>query len=228
MHHHRQAADLRFRVGRSGAHQSRDGRDPAWRPARKQQRHARAPNRRAPRPVVPGQRRRPRADRRRLPGRPRRDRRWPCTFSACVRAPASRSNAYQYSARETAPGAYYEPPAFDGVVPAPLRQPARWANSHDFSMRTLAYHEGIPGHHFQIGVSRAWKGRCSASCCRSPHLPKLGAVCRAARVRDGLPAHAARQPRPLTGRDVPRRASGGHFTGMRDQRSTRDGDRLPD
>ncbi len=48
-------------------------------------------------------------------------------------------------------GAYYEPPALDGSRPGRF-----FANLHDvketprFSMKTLAYHEAIPGHHFQI------------------------------------------------------------------------------
>ena len=48
-------------------------------------------------------------------------------------------------------GAYYEQPALDGSRPGRF-----FANLHDvketprFSMKTLAYHEAIPGHHFQI------------------------------------------------------------------------------
>ncbi len=53
----------------------------------------------------------------------------------------------------TAPGAYYEQPALDGSRPGtffanvwdPGRTP-RWA------MPTLAYHEGIPGHHLQLSL----------------------------------------------------------------------------
>lgn len=50
----------------------------------------------------------------------------------------------------TAPGAYYETPAMDGSRPGVfyinLRNTAEVAR---FGMRTLAYHEAIPGHHFQ-------------------------------------------------------------------------------
>ncbi len=59
----------------------------------------------------------------------------------------------------TAPGAYYEPGALDGSRPgvfyANLRDSAetpRW------TMRTLAYHEGIPGHHFQLSIAQELKG----------------------------------------------------------------------
>ncbi len=62
-------------------------------------------------------------------------------------------------AQATAPGAYYEPGAFDGSRPgvfyANMRNPAE---TPKFAMRTLAYHEGIPGHHFQIAVQQELKG----------------------------------------------------------------------
>lgn len=58
-------------------------------------------------------------------------------------------------AQATAPGAYYEQGSFDGTRPGVF-----YANMRDtaempkFTMRTLAYHEGIPGHHFQISVAQ--------------------------------------------------------------------------
>ena len=54
---------------------------------------------------------------------------------------------------DTAPGAYYQPPSMDGKRPGKF-----YANLRDVSeiskpfMRTLAYHEGIPGHHYQIAI----------------------------------------------------------------------------
>lgn len=60
---------------------------------------------------------------------------------------------------KTAPGAYYEAPAFDGSRPGVF-----FANLYDikatptYSMRTLAYHEGIPGHHFQIAIAMELEG----------------------------------------------------------------------
>ncbi|MDH5454420.1 MAG: DUF885 domain-containing protein [Gammaproteobacteria bacterium] len=59
----------------------------------------------------------------------------------------------------TAPGAYYEQPALDGTRPGRF-----YANLYDikatpkFGMRTLAVHEGIPGHHFQIAIALELEG----------------------------------------------------------------------
>lgn len=61
-------------------------------------------------------------------------------------------------AEKTAPGAYYNGPALDGSRPGVF-----FANLRDvketprFSMRTLAYHEGVPGHHFQIAIGQELK-----------------------------------------------------------------------
>ena len=60
---------------------------------------------------------------------------------------------------KTAPGAYYEQPALDGTRPGRF-----YANLYDikatpkFGMRTLAAHEGIPGHHFQIAIAMELEG----------------------------------------------------------------------
>ena len=60
---------------------------------------------------------------------------------------------------KTAPGAYYQPPSIDGSRPGRF-----FANLYDikatpkYAMRTLAYHEGIPGHHFQIVVAMELEG----------------------------------------------------------------------
>ncbi len=60
---------------------------------------------------------------------------------------------------ETAPGAYYNHPSRDGSRPGTF-----YANLFDikatpkYGMRTLAYHEGIPGHHFQIAIQTELQG----------------------------------------------------------------------
>lgn len=60
---------------------------------------------------------------------------------------------------KTAPGAYYNAPAFDGSRPGifyiNLRNTKEIAR---FGMRTLAYHEAIPGHHFQIAIQQELTG----------------------------------------------------------------------
>jgi uncharacterized protein (DUF885 family) len=59
----------------------------------------------------------------------------------------------------TAPGAYYNPGTLSGSRPgiffANLRDPAETSRPE---MRTLAYHEGIPGHHFQLSIQQELKG----------------------------------------------------------------------
>jgi uncharacterized protein (DUF885 family) len=60
---------------------------------------------------------------------------------------------------KTAPGAYYQGPALDGSRPGVF-----FANLYDikatpkYSMRTLAYHEAVPGHHFQVSISMELEG----------------------------------------------------------------------
>ncbi len=60
---------------------------------------------------------------------------------------------------KTAPGAYYQQPAIDGSRPGRF-----FANLYDikatpkYSMRTLAYHEAVPGHHYQIALGMEMEG----------------------------------------------------------------------
>ncbi|MBM7071277.1 DUF885 domain-containing protein [Shewanella sp. 202IG2-18] len=60
---------------------------------------------------------------------------------------------------KTSPGAYYQGPSLDGSRPGRF-----FANLYDikatptYSMRTLAYHEGVPGHHFQIAIAQELEG----------------------------------------------------------------------
>jgi len=58
-------------------------------------------------------------------------------------------------AQATAPAAYYQPGSLDGARPGVFY--ANMRNTLDtpkFAMATLAYHEGIPGHHFQIEIAQ--------------------------------------------------------------------------
>ncbi len=60
---------------------------------------------------------------------------------------------------KTAPGAYYQTGAFDGSRPGVFYANLRdTAETPKFAMRTLAYHEGIPGHHFQLTIAQELTG----------------------------------------------------------------------
>ena len=60
---------------------------------------------------------------------------------------------------KTSPGAYYQPPALDGSRPGVFYANLRSVEEIPrFSMRTLAYHEGIPGHHFQLAIQQKIEG----------------------------------------------------------------------
>jgi len=51
----------------------------------------------------------------------------------------------------TAPGAYYFPAAFDGKTPGTFFVNLRNIKEVlKFKMHALAYHEAVPGHHFQV------------------------------------------------------------------------------
>ena len=59
----------------------------------------------------------------------------------------------------TAPGAYYNGPAMDGSRPGIFYANLRDMNEvPKWSMPTLAYHEGVPGHHWQISIAQEITG----------------------------------------------------------------------
>jgi uncharacterized protein (DUF885 family) len=59
----------------------------------------------------------------------------------------------------TAQGAYYEGAAMDGTRPGVFYANLRDMNQiQKWSMPTLAYHEGVPGHHWQISTAQELKG----------------------------------------------------------------------
>jgi len=58
-----------------------------------------------------------------------------------------------------APGAYYMPPPLDGSKPGIFYANLRSVREIPrFGMRTLAYHEAIPGHHLQIAIAQELPG----------------------------------------------------------------------
>ena len=77
----------------------------------------------------------------------------PALFGLLPRAPVTVERVPEFK-QAGAPLAYYNPAPFDGSKPgvffANLRSPAEHAK---FSMRTLAYHEAIPGHHMQMSIA---------------------------------------------------------------------------
>lgn len=59
----------------------------------------------------------------------------------------------------TAPMGKYDAPALDGSKGGVFVTNMRNTAEHPmFGMKTLAYHEGIPGHHFQLGIQTELKG----------------------------------------------------------------------
>jgi uncharacterized protein (DUF885 family) len=63
------------------------------------------------------------------------------------------------SAERGSAGAYYNPAAMDGSRPGTFYANLRdTSESPTWGMKTLSYHEGIPGHHFQIATARELKG----------------------------------------------------------------------
>lgn len=60
---------------------------------------------------------------------------------------------------KTSAGAYYQIPDLGGKRPGVFYANLRNMNEvHKFGMKTLAYHEGIPGHHFQLSISQEIQG----------------------------------------------------------------------
>jgi uncharacterized protein (DUF885 family) len=60
---------------------------------------------------------------------------------------------------KTAPGAYYNAPPFDASKPGVFYANLRKVDEiSKFSMRTLSYHEAIPGHHMQIAIAQELEG----------------------------------------------------------------------
>jgi uncharacterized protein (DUF885 family) len=79
-------------------------------------------------------------------------------FDLMPKAPVEVRRVPEFSER-TAPGAYYQGPSMDGKRPGVFFANLRNVEEIPrFGMRTLAYHEAIPGHHFQIAIAQELKG----------------------------------------------------------------------
>lgn len=83
----------------------------------------------------------------------------PRHFQRLPRAPLEVRRVPEFK-EKTAPGAYYQRPALDGSRPGVFFANLRnLAEVPKFGMKTLAYHEGVPGHHFQIALAQEMTGR---------------------------------------------------------------------
>jgi uncharacterized protein (DUF885 family) len=84
--------------------------------------------------------------------------RLPALFGRLPRAPVRVERVPAFKEAGAA-GAYYTPPPLDGSKPgifyANLRHPHEVVK---FGMRTLAYHEAVPGHHLQIALAQEMQG----------------------------------------------------------------------
>lgn len=64
--------------------------------------------------------------------------------------------AYSELDQDSAPGGEYHSPALDGSRPGRYYINLRNMNERArFTLKTITYHEAVPGHHFQISISRA-------------------------------------------------------------------------
>lgn len=84
--------------------------------------------------------------------------RMPEQFGALAKAKLAIKRVPEYI-QAGAPGGYYQPAALDGSRPGAyyinLRDTAEWPK---FTLPTLTYHEGVPGHHWQISIAQESMG----------------------------------------------------------------------
>ena len=79
-------------------------------------------------------------------------------FATLPKAPVEVRRVPEFK-EATGPGAYYEGPAMDGSRPGVFYANLRDMNEvAKWGMPTLAYHEGVPGHHFQIATAQELTG----------------------------------------------------------------------
>ncbi len=80
--------------------------------------------------------------------------RLPALFGRLPQAPVSVERVPPFK-EQGAPGAYYMPPPLDGTKPGIFYANLRSIREiPKLGMRTLAYHEAIPGHHLQIAIAQ--------------------------------------------------------------------------
>lgn len=84
--------------------------------------------------------------------------RMPEVCGTLARAPLRIERVPEYI-QAGAPGGYYQPASLDGARPGTyyinLRDTAEWPK---FSLPALSYHEGVPGHHWQIAIQQEAEG----------------------------------------------------------------------
>jgi uncharacterized protein (DUF885 family) len=84
--------------------------------------------------------------------------RLPALFGRLPRAPVSVERVPPFKERG-APGAYYMPPPLDGTKPGVFYANLRSIREiPKLGMRTLSYHEAVPGHHLQIAIAQELTG----------------------------------------------------------------------
>ncbi|RIK96788.1 MAG: DUF885 domain-containing protein [Proteobacteria bacterium] len=84
--------------------------------------------------------------------------RLPALFGRLPQAPVRVERVPPFK-EEGAPGAYYMPPPLDGSKPGIFYANLRSVREIPrFGMRTLTYHEAIPGHHLQVAIAQELDG----------------------------------------------------------------------
>jgi uncharacterized protein (DUF885 family) len=86
--------------------------------------------------------------------------------------------------REANAAANYNSPAPDGSRPGTFQFPRRVSNMTKFGLRTLVYHETVPGHHFQIGLQVENKDL--------PRFRQIGALGGISSITEGWALYAER------------------------------------
>jgi uncharacterized protein (DUF885 family) len=82
----------------------------------------------------------------------------PQLFGRLPKAPFEVAAVPDYLEKTSAP-AYYEPGTPDGSRPGRIRVDTYNATERNlYAVETIAYHEGLPGHHLQVSISRELEG----------------------------------------------------------------------